>query len=303
MDNAKQYILSLVGAAPIAFYRPFADLAGSATGGLFFSQLMYWSGKGVDEEGWIFKTQHEWEEETFLTRSEQESARKALRKIGVLEEKKKGTPARLYYKINFENLHKWLQRKAIGSQQTLGSTRMQKTAIKDAKFSKQACDNQQSSKQDSASNNAKNNKLYTETTTKNTQRKQQQQLPRPELIFPDGISIEEKENIFEKLLGIPFEFHQQILDELAGAIKTKAIKRGVIPYCLSLISAAKSDKFTPSLCIQVRAARRKSTEAHDQELLTVQHKLYEFDHLGVDSQYCHYCRSRFFDLRNTAGCP
>jgi hypothetical protein len=85
---------------PIAFHRVFADLAGGATGGLFMSQLFYWSDKGADPDGWIYKTQDEWEEETALTRSEQERARKHLRALGILEETRRGVPSRLYYRLN-----------------------------------------------------------------------------------------------------------------------------------------------------------------------------------------------------------
>jgi len=89
---------------PIAFHRVFADLAGGATGGLFLSQLFYWSDKGSDPDGWIYKTQAEWQEETALTRWEQERARKVLRELGILEEQRRDVPARLYYRLNVDAL-------------------------------------------------------------------------------------------------------------------------------------------------------------------------------------------------------
>lgn len=88
---------------PIAFHRVFVPLAG-ITGALFLSQLMYWSDKGSDKDGWIYKTQAEWTEETGLSRYEQEFVRKTLRKDGVLEERYSGLPAKLYYRINFDAL-------------------------------------------------------------------------------------------------------------------------------------------------------------------------------------------------------
>lgn len=88
---------------PIAFHRVFVPLAG-VTGALFLSQLLYWSDRGSEESGWIYKTQTEWTDETGLTRREQEFARRQLREAGVLEERYSGLPARLYYRIDFDAL-------------------------------------------------------------------------------------------------------------------------------------------------------------------------------------------------------
>jgi hypothetical protein len=53
-----------------------------------FRQMTYWTNRS-DDDGWVYKTQEEWEEETGLSRYEQR-ARKKLRSIGVLLEKRKG---------------------------------------------------------------------------------------------------------------------------------------------------------------------------------------------------------------------
>lgn len=42
----------------------------------------------------------EWEADTGVTRSDQESARKKLVKVGALQEMKKGVPCRLFYRVN-----------------------------------------------------------------------------------------------------------------------------------------------------------------------------------------------------------
>ena len=89
---------------PIAFHRVFAEITGSATSGLFLSQLFYWHDKGEDPDGWIYKTQLEWQAETALSRYEQERARAALRELGLLEEQRRGLPARLFYRLNVERL-------------------------------------------------------------------------------------------------------------------------------------------------------------------------------------------------------
>lgn len=93
---------------PIAFQRPFVALGAGITGALMLSQAVYWARRGSNEAGWFFKTQVEWEEETGLRRAEQETARKRLLGMGVLEEDRKGIPAKLYYRVNFDKLEELL---------------------------------------------------------------------------------------------------------------------------------------------------------------------------------------------------
>jgi len=88
---------------PIAFHRPFVAITGSVTAALFLSQALYWAKRCKEHEdgcSWFYKTQADWEEETGLTRYEQEGARKALRNLGVLKEKRVGLPAQLYFCID-----------------------------------------------------------------------------------------------------------------------------------------------------------------------------------------------------------
>ena len=93
---------------PIAFQRAFVRLGAGITGALMLSQAVYWAGRTRNQDGWFYKDQQEWEEETGLTRREQEKARRALRSIGVLEEVRKGVPARLYYRVNTAEIEKAL---------------------------------------------------------------------------------------------------------------------------------------------------------------------------------------------------
>lgn len=101
-NNPDEGAIRLLLKRPIAFHVVFARIAGNTTAGVFLSQLWYWHDRGKDPDGWIYKTQAEWYDETCLTRYEQESARKSLREKGILEEKREGLPALLYYRINLE---------------------------------------------------------------------------------------------------------------------------------------------------------------------------------------------------------
>ena len=85
---------------PIAFHRPFVSVTGSVQAALMLSQAIYWSRRTNDAEGWFYKTAIEWEEETGLTKYEQEGARKHLRATGFWFEKLKGVPAKLHFKVD-----------------------------------------------------------------------------------------------------------------------------------------------------------------------------------------------------------
>lgn len=86
---------------PIAYYPVFAHVLGGVKAAIFISQFLYWEGKQKDAEGWIYKTQAEIEKETGLTRTEQENARGILRGRGILEETRRGVPARLFFRFNW----------------------------------------------------------------------------------------------------------------------------------------------------------------------------------------------------------
>src|SRR4028119_1519353 len=93
----------LLSDRPMAFHPALARVLGGIGEALLFQQLAYWSDKGNDPE-WIYKTQAELEEETTLTRTQQENARKNLRRLGVVEERKKGLPAKLYFRVDWDAL-------------------------------------------------------------------------------------------------------------------------------------------------------------------------------------------------------
>jgi hypothetical protein len=86
---------------PIAFHRLFVQLTGSVTAALMLSQALYWQKRCPSDDGrdagWWYKSRDDWSEETGLTRREQETARKKLVSLGLLQERLAGNPARLWY--------------------------------------------------------------------------------------------------------------------------------------------------------------------------------------------------------------
>jgi hypothetical protein len=100
---------------PIAFQRIFCKFGG-VTAALMLSQAVYWSKRTKNKDGWFYKTQADWEEETGLTRREQETARKSLK--GILECKLQGVPATTHYRVNFQILKQNIELAARENSQT-----------------------------------------------------------------------------------------------------------------------------------------------------------------------------------------
>ena len=111
-ENCNKMILEVLGTRPIAFNPMLAKISGNATSGLFLSQLLFWWGKG-NKEGWIYKTIKEFQDETCLIRSEQDSAIRNWRKLGVLTLKHMEDPQTKrivrHFKVNIESLIKLLR--------------------------------------------------------------------------------------------------------------------------------------------------------------------------------------------------
>ena len=99
---------SLLSDRPIAFHPHMARVLGGINEALLFQQLAYWSDKGADPE-WIYKTQKDTEFETTLSRTQQENARKTLRGLGVISEDRRGLPAKLFFKVNWEPMFALLE--------------------------------------------------------------------------------------------------------------------------------------------------------------------------------------------------
>ena len=104
----KQY-LSIFLDRPLAVHRIFGKIAGGLSAGVMLSQAYYWCDKGDNPE-WFWKTQAEWQEETLLSRREQETARRSLLLlrtpdgVPVWEEQRRGQPARLFFRLNLDAL-------------------------------------------------------------------------------------------------------------------------------------------------------------------------------------------------------
>lgn len=93
---------------PIAYHRIFVSLTGSVTAAVMLSQAVYWQRRAGGMGGNFWKTQEDWEDETGLTRSEQETARRKLRENlpTAWFEERAGTPARLFFRVDLAELER-----------------------------------------------------------------------------------------------------------------------------------------------------------------------------------------------------
>ena len=104
---------------PIAFNRHYVSLGCGINGALMLSQMVYWSKRTKDKNGYFYKTQDDWEQETGLTRREQETARKRLRELGFVSEHKHGVPCKVHFRVEYNNLYMALVRFSQNSQSSM----------------------------------------------------------------------------------------------------------------------------------------------------------------------------------------
>jgi hypothetical protein len=107
---------------PVAFHPALARLCGSVTAGLMLSQALYWSERTQDADGWFYKTAAEWAEEICLTRTEQDTARKKLVELGLIETELRGMPAKVYYHVDLDKVCE-----AISQDAAMPQARLQET--------------------------------------------------------------------------------------------------------------------------------------------------------------------------------
>lgn len=92
----------------IAYQPGLARVCQSLNAGILLGQLLYWHGLGSRQDGFIFKTQKELFKETYLSRTQQDTAIARLKELGILQVKRAGIPAKRHFKLDFIKLQKLL---------------------------------------------------------------------------------------------------------------------------------------------------------------------------------------------------
>lgn len=108
MDGINQeLLLEVFGEEPICIHRCLLRLTGSITAALMLTRAVFVTldlPADSESDGWFRQSQDEWQSEIGLSRFEQESARKLLRDMGILMERRVGMPAKLQFKICAQTL-------------------------------------------------------------------------------------------------------------------------------------------------------------------------------------------------------
>ncbi len=107
----RQLLAKLSGQRVIAFNINLARVCGDVKAALFASQLLYWTRVGPEVQstgGWVFKTREQWQTETGLSRFEQESARKRLQSLSLIEQARVGAPPMSCFRMVLPELGKAL---------------------------------------------------------------------------------------------------------------------------------------------------------------------------------------------------
>ena len=100
---------------PVSYHPALARLTGSVPAAVLLSQAIYWQDRvpksrprGCPGKDWWYHSIQEWEQETALTRDAQKRARECLVQMGILQVKRAGLPARLWFRVDSEALENLL---------------------------------------------------------------------------------------------------------------------------------------------------------------------------------------------------
>jgi hypothetical protein len=79
-------------------------LRGNGNAAILASELLFWSPRLGDPQGWFYQQQRRLEQQTGLGSDAQRKAVGLLERLGVLETARRGVPAKLYYRLNLPRL-------------------------------------------------------------------------------------------------------------------------------------------------------------------------------------------------------
>jgi len=106
----RQQIKEMLPNRTVGYSPDLARAVGGATIGLFLSQLLFLSDKGHNSEGWVYKSEAEMGRETGLTKREQQTARRKLLSLGVIQIVRKGFRFSYHFRIVWERLYQVIEK-------------------------------------------------------------------------------------------------------------------------------------------------------------------------------------------------
>jgi hypothetical protein len=108
-QSHRQKVKDLLPNKIVAYSPDLARAVGGATTGLFLSQLLFLSDKGHDPNGWVYKSEAEMGRETGLTKREQQTARRKLLALGVIQIVRRGFKFTYHFRIVWERLYQVIE--------------------------------------------------------------------------------------------------------------------------------------------------------------------------------------------------
>jgi hypothetical protein len=109
-QSHRQKVKDLLPNRTVGYSPDLARAVGGATIGLFLSQLLFLSDKGANPEGWVYKSEAEMGRETGLTKREQQTARRKLLSLGVIQIERRGFKFTYHFKIVWERLYQVIEK-------------------------------------------------------------------------------------------------------------------------------------------------------------------------------------------------
>jgi hypothetical protein len=101
-------VSATLGQSYVSYHPLLAAVTGNVKAALFLSHAIAWSRyvhlSQPDRDGWFWLRATDWYEGAGLSGREQASARGILKELGVLEEKRIGVPAKIWYRLNLDRL-------------------------------------------------------------------------------------------------------------------------------------------------------------------------------------------------------
>jgi hypothetical protein len=108
-QTQRQKVKDLLPNRTVGYSPDLARAVGGATIGLFLSQLLFLSDKGANHEGWVYKSEAEMARETGLSKREQQTARRKLLALGVIQIVRKGFKFTYHFKVIWQRLYQVIE--------------------------------------------------------------------------------------------------------------------------------------------------------------------------------------------------
>jgi hypothetical protein len=108
-QNHRQKVKDLLPNRTVGYSPDLARAVGGATTGLFLSQLLFLSDKGANPEGWVYKSEAEMSRETGLTKREQQTARRKLLALGIIQIERRGFKFTYHFKVIWQRLYQVIE--------------------------------------------------------------------------------------------------------------------------------------------------------------------------------------------------